>query len=255
MTVRRGSALLLTAGLLAGCSSTPARPPAAAPELGQVLAAKVTVDHMFSHLRALQDIANANKGNRAEGTRGYDASVAYVAKALHDKGFEVSAPQFDRLYAVSPGKPTLTVAGSTYQVDQASLLVQTPPGGLTAPTVRPTRPSGCAVNDYPAAVSKGAIAVVDDSGCSVVDKQNTAVAKGAGALIVVSAPNGQGAPPTLFSPGYYKQLTVPVAVVGALGAAALAHATAPIHWCWMPATSRSRRGMCWRRPRPVRRTT
>ena len=229
MTGRRAAALLLTAGLLASCSPAPPRPPAAAPELGQALAAKVTVDHMFSHLRALQDIANANKGDRAEGTPGYDASVAYVAKALHDRGFEVSTPQFDRLYAVSPGKPTLTVAGLSYQVDQASLLVQTPPGGLTAPVVRPAQPSGCAVNDYPAAVPKGAIAVVDDTGCSLVDKQNAAVAKGAGALIVLSGPNGQGAPPRLLSPGYYKRLTVPVAVVGALGGAALTHASAPIH--------------------------
>ena len=70
---------------------------------------------MFTHLRALQDIANANKGNRAEGTPGYDASVDYVAKALRSKGFDVSTPQFDRLYTVSPGKPALTVAGGSYR--------------------------------------------------------------------------------------------------------------------------------------------
>ena len=32
----------------------------------------------------------------------------------------------------------------------------------------------------------------------------------------------------MFGPGYYNQLTVPVAVVGAYGGAALAHATAPV---------------------------
>jgi Zn-dependent M28 family amino/carboxypeptidase len=226
--IRLLSAALLVTGLAAGCSSPRPEPPAAAPDLGRGLAGKVTADRMFLHLRALQDIANANKGNRAEGTPGYDASVDYVAKALRDRGFEVSTPQFDRLYAVSPGKPALTVAGRSYQVDQASLLVQTPPGGLTGQPVRPTQPSGCAASDYPAVLPKGAIAVVDDTRCSVVDKQNTAVAKGAAALIVLSAPQGQGAPPTLFSPGYFKQLTVPVAVVGASGAAALARNTAPI---------------------------
>ncbi len=183
---------------------------------------------MFTHLRALQDIANANKGNRAEGTPGYEASVEYVAKVLRDKGFNVSTPQFDRLYAVSAGNPALTVAGRSYQVDQASLLVRTPPGGLTGQPVRPTQPAGCATGDYPAAVPKGAIAVVDDSGCSVVDKQNSAVARGAAALIVVSAPNGNGAPPALFNPGYFKQLTMPVAVVSPYGGAALAHATSPV---------------------------
>src|ERR1700757_4073419 len=224
---RLGSALVLT-GLVAGCSSPRPLPPAAVPDLGRGLAAKVTADHMFTHLRALQDVANANHGNRAEGTPGYDASVEYVAKALRDKGFKVSTPQFDRLLAISPGKPALTVAGRTYQVDQASLLVRTPTGGLTGQPVRPTQPSGCVPGDYPAQMPKGAIAVVDDARCSVVDKQNSAVAKGAAALIVLSAPNGQGAPPTLFSPGYFKQLTVPVAVLGANGASALATNTAPV---------------------------
>jgi Zn-dependent M28 family amino/carboxypeptidase len=228
MISRLGATVLLITGLLAGCSSPRPGPPAAAPDLGHSLAKKVTADGMFTHLRALQNIANTNKGNRADGTPGYNASVEYVAKVLRDKGFEVSTPQFDRVYNVSLGKPALTVAGRSYPVDQASLLVQTPPGGLTGQPVRPTQPSGCAANDYPAAVPRGAIAVVDDTRCSVVDKQNSAVAKGAGALIVLSAPDGRGAPPTLFSPGYYKQLSVPVAVVGPYGAGALAGATAPI---------------------------
>ncbi len=222
-----GAALLVT-GLLTACSSTRSAAPAAAPDLGHALAAKVTTDRMYTHLRALQDIANANKGNRAQGTPGFDASVDYVAKALRDKGFDVLTPQFDRLFNVSPGKPALTVAGRSYPVDQASLLVRTPPGGLTGPVVRPTQSAGCAPGDYPAAVPKAAIAVVDDSHCSVVDKQNSAMAVGAVALIVVSQPNGAGAPPTLFKPGYYNKLTAPVAVVGATGADALQRATAPV---------------------------
>jgi Zn-dependent M28 family amino/carboxypeptidase len=226
--LRRLGAALLTTGMLAGCAAPRPAAPAAAPDLGRGLAAKVTADGMFVHLRALQDIANANKGNRAEGTPGYDASVEYVVKALRSKGFEVATPQFDRLYAVSPGKPSLTVAGSNYPIDQASLLVRTPPGGVTGQPVRPTKPSGCAVSDYPPALPAGAIAVVDDAGCSVVDKQNSARAKGAAALIVISAPNGQGAPPRLFNPGYFKQLTMPVAVVGSHGGSALASTTTPV---------------------------
>ncbi|HUE31505.1 MAG TPA: M28 family peptidase, partial [Mycobacterium sp.] len=226
--IRRLGAVLLLTGVLVGCSSARPVPPAAAPDLARSLAGKVTADKMFNHLRALQDIANANKGNRAQGTAGYDASVDYVAKALRGRGFDVSTPQFDRLQTESPGKPTLTIAGRSYQVDQASLLVRTPPGGLTGPLARPAQPSGCAANDYPAAIPKGAIVVVDDSHCSVVDKQNNAVAKGAVALLVVSRPNGEGAPPTLFNPGYYDRLTVPVGVVGPYGADALERAAAPV---------------------------
>ncbi|SPM38923.1 peptidase M28 [Mycobacterium numidiamassiliense] len=229
MTGRLRAAVLLIILVVTGCSSPHRARPAAAPDLSRELAEKVTAERMFTHLHALQDIANANKGSRADGTPGYDASVEYVAKALRNRGFDVSTPQFDRLYPISPGKPTLTVAGRSFQVDQASLLVRTPPGGLTGQPVRPIAPSGCAVGDYPAALPPGAIAFVDDTSCSVVDKQKTAVAKGAVALIVVSAPNAQGAPPTLFNPGYFKQLTVPVAVVSDYGGKALAQASAPVH--------------------------
>jgi hypothetical protein len=219
-----GAALALAVGLLAGCSSSHPLPP----RFGDVLAAKVTTDAMFTHLRALQDIANAHKGNRAEGTPGFAASVDYVAKALRNKGFDVSTPQFDRLYTAAPGQPTLSVAGRDYAVDQASLLVQTPRGGITAPVVRPAKAAGCAASDYPGAVPKGAIAVVDDSGCTVGDTQKAAAAKGAAALVVTSEPGHQGAPPRLFNPGYYDQLTMPVAVVGAEGAAALRDTTGPV---------------------------
>lgn len=227
MISRLGATLLLIA-VLAGCSATRPGTPTATPDLGHSLAKKVNAEGMLTHLRALQNIANASGGNRADGTPGFNASVDYVAKALRDKGFDVQTPQFDRLYTVSLGKPAVTVAGRTYPVDQASLLVQTPPGGLTGQPIRPARPSGCAPNDYPAVVPRGAIAVVDDAQCSVVDKQNSAVAKGASALIVLSSPTGRGAPPTLFTAGYFKQLTVPVAVLGSSGAAALTGSTAPV---------------------------
>lgn len=228
MIARLGATLLLASGLLAGCSSPRPGPPGSAADLGHGLAAKVTVDRMVGHLRALQEIANANKGSRADGTPGYDASVEYVAKALREKGFDVSVPQFDRLYTVSPGKPALMVGGRSYPVDQASLLVQTPPGGLTGQPIRPIQPSGCAAGDYPVVLPRGAIAVVDDTQCSVGDKQNSALAKGAVGLIVLGPPAGQGAPPTLFSPGYFKQLTIPVAVAGPSAASALAGTTGPI---------------------------
>ncbi len=214
MIRRLVATLLLLTGLLTGCSSHKG-PPAAAPDFGHGLAGKLTADGMLAHLRALQDIANANGGNRAAGTPGYDASIDYVAKTMRSRGFDVLTPHFDRLSTVSPGKPALTVSGRSYPVDQASLLVRTPPGGLTGTPIRPNRPAGCTAGDYPPVVPRGSIAVVDDSRCSVVDKQNSALAKGAVALIVVSQPTGAGAPPTLFVPGYYNQLTVPVAVVGA----------------------------------------
>ena len=87
---------------------------------------KVTADGMYTHLRKLQEIADANGGNRAEGTPGYDASVDYVVKVLKDKGFDVQTPEFERLERTEGGNPTLTVSGRGYPVDQASLLVTDP---------------------------------------------------------------------------------------------------------------------------------
>lgn len=75
----------LVAALVAACSS-PAPPPDVT---GGDLAGKVTVDALYTHLEALQDIAERHGGNRAQGTAGFDASVDYVANLLRDSGFDV----------------------------------------------------------------------------------------------------------------------------------------------------------------------
>lgn len=217
-------AAAVAAVLLGGCSSAPAPPG----DPGRDLADAVTVDAMFGHLRELQDIADANNGSRADGTPGYDASVDYVAQTLRDKGFDVTTPEFERLAVRSPGKPTLTAGGHGYPVDQASLLTPTPKGGLRAITLRPQKPAGCVAADYGTTTMANAIAVVDDTGCSIVAKQNTAVAQGAVGLLVVSEPGSEGSPRGLFTPGYYRALTVPVAVIDADANAALRRTEAPV---------------------------
>src|SRR3954451_15145827 len=49
----------------------------------------------FRHLRALQDIATANGGNRAAGTSGYDRSADYVADQLKEAGYRVRFEPFE----------------------------------------------------------------------------------------------------------------------------------------------------------------
>jgi Zn-dependent M28 family amino/carboxypeptidase len=216
-------AVALTA--LAACSSTDSAPAADAP---RDVAGKVTADGMYTHLRKLQEIADANRGSRSEGTPGYDASVDYVVQVLKDKGFDVQTPEFERLDRTEGGNPTLTVAGRGHHVDQASLLVTTPPGGLNAITLRPQKAPGCTAADYGTVSVRGAIAVVDDTGCSVGDKQSAAVAKGAVGVLVVSAPGAGGSPAGLFTPGYYQRLTVPVGVIDNDADAALRRTNAAV---------------------------
>jgi hypothetical protein len=226
MTTKKwAAAVLIAVTALASCSSTDSAPKS---DFARGLAGKMSVDGMYAHLRKFQEIADAHKGNRAEGTPGYDASVDYVVKTLKDKGFVVETPEFERLDRMEGGKPTLTVAGRDFKADQASLLVATPPGGLNAITLRPQKAPGCAAADYGTVSVKGAIAVVDDTGCSVGNKQATADAKGAVGLLVVSTPGSGGSPAGLFTPGYYQRLTTPVGVITSDADAALRRTNAPV---------------------------
>jgi len=210
--------VLAVLALLTSCSSESTTGPQ---DVTGDLADKVSADGMYTHLHKLQEIAHANGDNRANGTPGYEASADYVTQFLRDKGFDVETPEFELLDRLQGGNPRLQVGGRDYRVDQASMLITTPPGGVNATTLRPQKAAGCRAADYGAASVKGAIAVVDDTGCSIVAKQNAAVDKGAVGLLVVSTPGPSGAPAGLFTAGYYQQLTVPVGVIDNTANAAL----------------------------------
>ncbi|RWA18432.1 hypothetical protein MBRU_04240 [Mycolicibacterium brumae DSM 44177] len=223
-------AALSATALLAACTTsqqpTDAEPEAPTPLAGE-LATKVTTDAMWVHLEALSRIAKANRGNRADGTPGGEASVEYVVNTLRDKGFEVSTPEFSRVETVDVGDPSLTVSGMVYQVDQASLLLPTPKGGLTGTVVQPVKPAGCAAADY-RKVPKGAIAVVDDTGCSVGEKAAAASEARATAVLVVSDGGSNGSPKGLFGRNYYEGLPIPVAVIGSSAGAAARKSQKPV---------------------------
>jgi len=55
----------------------------------------VTEPGAFSHLEALQRIADENGGNRVAGSAGYEASVEYVVSTLRADGYDVSTPTYD----------------------------------------------------------------------------------------------------------------------------------------------------------------
>ena len=59
----------------------------------------VTVAGAREHQAAFQAIADANGGNRAAGTPGYDASVAYVVETLQAAGYEVELNGFNTTFA------------------------------------------------------------------------------------------------------------------------------------------------------------
>lgn len=188
--------VVLAAASGAGCVRT--AEPRALPEslvVGDVDAARfaeglrqrVTTDAMVAHLAALQDIADANDGNRAVGTPGYEASVDYVAGVLRAAGFEVQTPEFEtRVFEAE--QPSLTVGGAAVDADALEFSAGTPAGGVSGPlVVAPADESpGCASADYEGVPVRGAVVLVDRGICPFVQKQDVVAKLGAVALVVAN---------------------------------------------------------------------
>jgi Zn-dependent M28 family amino/carboxypeptidase len=142
---------------------------------------------MMAHLKKLQEIANANDGNRAIGTSGYDASVDYVANTLRDKGFDVQTPEFE-VHLPFADEPTLTVGGDKVAAKPLEFTKGTPPEGVSGPLVaaRVEDTPGCTASDYDGLAVAGAVVLVDRGKCPFGDKQAVAAERGAVALVVAN---------------------------------------------------------------------
>lgn len=188
-------------------------------------AASLDVRRAREHLRALQEVADRNGGNRASGTPGYAASVDYVADRLERWGYsvarqpfefpffqELSAPLLEQLSPAAvqytPDDPagvfgmTYSPSGDVTGVVQGVDLALPPPAEVNATT------SGCEPEDF-AAFVPGNVALVQRGTCSFFDKAANAEAAGASAVIVFN--EGQEGRTealggTLFGPG----VTIPV---------------------------------------------
>ena len=179
-------------GLAVACSSpappaptptaapTPTSAPTPDPGLPGRLVADVTGDGAFRHLEELQRIADANNGNRALGTPGYDASVEYVARTLRDAGYAVETPEFTaRSFSVQDVR--LTVDGASTAATAISFSPATPAGGITAPlaVLAQDETSGCEATDF-AGVPAGTVVLVRRGTCPFgVKSTNAAAAKAA----------------------------------------------------------------------------
>ncbi|GAA0932471.1 M28 family peptidase [Pseudonocardia zijingensis] len=78
--------------LVQGASAAPAPDPSE--ELRRRMMAGASSTGAWSHLAALQRIADENGGHRASPGPGYDASVEYVAAVLRAAGYAVSTPTY-----------------------------------------------------------------------------------------------------------------------------------------------------------------
>ena len=181
--------------------SAPARPTGD----GRVEPGEIRAPGLRAHLRALQEIADENGGNRAAGTPGSEASAEYVAERLRDDGWRVELdpvtfPYFDErsppaLENLEEGSEfrTLSYSGSGRVEARARRL------GL-----------GCDRSDY-RALDEGEVAVVARGECFFRDKARNAQAAGAAALLIVDGDRDEPPSATLGAPG----IRIPVLAVGA----------------------------------------
>ncbi|WP_343711830.1 PA domain-containing protein [Inquilinus sp.] len=223
MKLRHLAAALLATALALPASSalaatTNAAPSAAAQRdlVGDLITAlisadlqrAVTVSGIRQHLTALQAIATANGGNRADGLPGYKASVDYVKQRLQRAGYRVTVqpfpfdffqetgtPEFGR---VSPSPRTYAAhsdfATTLYSASREVTGRVVPTSNIVLPpSPTPSSASGCEAADYPPETA-GAIALIQRGTCPFAQK--AAMAEAAGAIGVIIMNEGQPAAPT-----------------------------------------------------------
>jgi Zn-dependent M28 family amino/carboxypeptidase len=197
-TFARRSRAVAVVGLAALAGSLLAVTPAAAAPPGcdnrnnnsvDKLLECVTVDGVREHQQALQDIADANGGNRASGLPGYDASVDYVVAQAEAAGLTVSTQDFDFPFFQLDGSSFAQTAPTpTDYVDETDYAVMTYSGaGDVEAVARLIDPdsgtSGCEAADF-AGFAAGEIALLERGTCPFGTKVANAAAAGADAAVV-----------------------------------------------------------------------
>lgn len=184
--------ITLTGISLVSCGRRADTVPSAEPTTGASQAAlqfagwlreRVTTDNLYAHVSHLQDIAKANKGTRAVGTPGFEASIDYVVGILRGRGFDVQTSQFlARVF--KDGPVTLTVGGAPVASKALEYSIAT--RGVSGPLVAaPADDSpGCAASDYDRLPVAGAVVLVDRGVCPFSVKEAMAAQRGAVGLIV-----------------------------------------------------------------------
>ncbi|KQZ07401.1 aminopeptidase [Agromyces sp. Root1464] len=154
----------------------------------------VRVDGVLEHQQALQDIADANGGNRAAGTTGYTESVDYVVDTLEAAGWNVELDGFDFTYVPPPTLQQLAPTPATYE---SAVFTGTGYGDITGNVVpvdivlappRDPVTSGCEDSDF-VGFPAGSIALIQRGTCEFGVKAVNAQEAGAAAVIMFNQGN------------------------------------------------------------------
>jgi Zn-dependent M28 family amino/carboxypeptidase len=160
------------------------------------LQSRVTVAGVRAHLEALQAISDANGGNRAAGTPGYENSGQYIESVLTAAGYDTERQVFEATTQTIDAF-ALAVDGITFTDDEDAdgepdplgvpmeFTPSTPAAGLAdLPLVAPAVATGCTAAEWTGVDATGGIALVSRGGCPFADKSAAARAAGAVAALV-----------------------------------------------------------------------
>ena len=166
------------------------------------LRSAVSADNIMTHLQALQNIADANGGNRAAGTTGYEASARYVQQQLEAAGYEVKRQPFtyDRydfrsaaLQRISPNPKTYTYGDKDGFLDMSYSGAGDVTGDLIPVDLNlagdRASTSGCEAGDFDTSSMKGNIALIQRGTCTFRIKADNAAAAGALGVIIFNQGN------------------------------------------------------------------
>jgi Zn-dependent M28 family amino/carboxypeptidase len=149
---------------------------------------------IMDHLRALQEIADDNGGNRSAGTSGYDESASYVASQLRDAGYEVELQEFGVPVFTHNSDPVLAESGpggETFEDGAEFAVLLFSGSGEANAVVTPvdfdasaqSSSSGCETSDFDG-FHEGAIALVRRGNCFFRDQALNAEQAGASAVLI-----------------------------------------------------------------------
>ncbi|CAE6438996.1 unnamed protein product [Rhizoctonia solani] len=145
------------------------------------------------HAKLLQSFADKSNGTRVFGSKGYNASVDYVATIAKLAGYDVQRQTFP--YEYSEVLTQRFVAGAPINIGAMTYSPSTPPGGVTAPLVlipdSDAPPSvGCTPADFAGVDVQGKIALIQRGGCNFAIKNTNAKAAGAVGVVVYNNVEG-----------------------------------------------------------------
>jgi hypothetical protein len=175
--------LLALALAVPGCSAGDGSKPPTKPR-------RIAAAGLDEHLRALDRIARAAGGDRAAGTDGYAASVAYVGRTLARLGWRVRVQEVPMAAWGERSPASLSVGGTPLKPIQNFRIPAYSAAGSVDGALRAVG-DGCQREDF-AALRPGEVAFTGFGTCFLWRKAVDARRAGAGALIAQTSPSPRG---------------------------------------------------------------